>query len=103
MDLPESERTVETADRIEALMLELPTLFGFQRILGEPPSTEVSFFQVTKITSVLSTVWCNLQLFIQRKLSVYQKKHARWVAQGRLPADSKYWEVIRVSPASGES
>lgn len=42
-------------------------------------------------------------MFITRKLTVYQAKWTRWVAQGRLPASSKYWEVIRVSPASGES
>jgi hypothetical protein len=42
-------------------------------------------------------------MFITRKLTVYQAKWTRWVAQGRIPASSKYWEVIRVSPASGES
>lgn len=39
-------------------------------------------------------------MFISRKVQTYKAKHARWIASGRISADSKYWEVIRVSPAS---
>lgn len=41
-------------------------------------------------------------MFISRKLQGYKAKHARWIADARLSPNSKYWEVIRVSPASGE-
>lgn len=42
LDLPRAERTPEIEERIEALISELPSLFGQKRLLGEPPSTEVS-------------------------------------------------------------
>lgn len=44
LDLPKSERTPEIEARVTALFDELPTLFENKRLMGEPPSTEVSCF-----------------------------------------------------------
>jgi hypothetical protein len=41
LDLPRAERTPEIEGRIDALVKELPSLFGMKRLLGEPPATEV--------------------------------------------------------------
>lgn len=41
LDLPAAERTPEIEGRIDALIKELPSLFGLKRLLGEPPATEV--------------------------------------------------------------
>lgn len=80
LDLPLQDRTPEIVARIEKLFEELPGLIGAKRLMGEAPATEV---------------------FISRKLAYYKLKHTRWIAEGRILPSTKFWEVIRVSPASG--
>ncbi|KAL8281124.1 hypothetical protein RQP46_006482 [Phenoliferia psychrophenolica] len=79
LELAPADRSPEVTTQINALLDELPALFGQKRLLGEPPSTEI---------------------FIARKLEVYKRKHLRLVASGQLPPESKYSEAIRISPAS---
>ncbi|GAA5901756.1 hypothetical protein JCM5296_005398 [Sporobolomyces johnsonii] len=78
VDMPEAERTPEIEKRIDALFNKLPTLFGQKRLFGDPPVTET---------------------FIARRLEQNKAKRARWIAAGRLSADSKVWEAIRISNA----
>lgn len=73
-------RTPALSARITSLFTELTSLVGHKRLLGHAPATEV---------------------FIVRRLAAYRTKHAAWVVAGRLPADSNYWDTIRISPAAG--
>ncbi|GAA5921664.1 hypothetical protein JCM1841_000901 [Sporobolomyces salmonicolor] len=78
VDMPQAERTPEIEKRIDALFTKLPSLFGQKRLFGDPPVTET---------------------FIARRLEQNKAKRARWIAAGRLPADAKVWEAIRISNA----
>lgn len=80
--LPAAERTPAVLSRVDELLTELSELVGHKRILGHAPATEV---------------------FIVRRMNAYKAKHARWVREGKLTAEIKWWETIAVSPAAGES
>jgi len=63
---------------IDSLIDELPSLMGKKRVMGEAPPSEV---------------------YITRKLLFYRAKHARWITAGRVKEnESKWWQVIRISP-----
>ncbi|GAA5925138.1 uncharacterized protein JCM15063_004933 [Sporobolomyces koalae] len=68
----------ELVERVDALLVRLPTHFEQKRIFGEPPVTE---------------------LFIARRLEAHKAKRERWIQAGRLSKDSKVWEVIKLTNA----
>jgi hypothetical protein len=71
----------EIVKRLDGLLEKLPSHFEQKRMFGEPPVTEN---------------------FISRRLEAHKLKHKRWIEAGRLPRDSKLWEVIKITNAMGE-
>ena len=73
--------TPEITERLDKLLVRLPTHFEQKKTFGEPPVTE---------------------LFITRRLEAHQAKWERWVEAGKLSKSSKLWEVIKITNAMGE-
>lgn len=71
----------EIVERLDKLLAKLPSHFEQKRMFGEPPVTEN---------------------FIARRLEAHKLKRDRWIAAGRLTAESKIWEVIKITNAMGE-
>lgn len=71
-------RTPEIVERLDKLLEKLPTHFEQKRMFGEPPVTEN---------------------FISRRLEAHKLKRERWIQAGRLAADAKLWEVIKITNA----
>lgn len=74
-------QTPEIVKRLDDLLVRLPTHFEQKRVFGEPPVTEN---------------------FITRRLEAHKLKRERWIQAGRLTAESKIWEVIKITNAMGE-
>lgn len=74
--------TPEITERLDRLLVRLPTHFEQKKTFGEPPVTE---------------------LFITRRLEAHQAKWERWVEAGKFSKSSKLWEVIKITNAMGES
>jgi len=73
-----SRSTPEITERLDKLLIRLPTHFEQKKTFGEPPVTE---------------------LFITRRLEAHQAKWERWVEAGKLSKSSKLWEVIKITNA----
>lgn len=70
--------SVGIVERLDGLLERLPSHFEQKRMFGEPPVTEN---------------------FIARRLAAHKLKRERWIQAGRLKADAKLWEVIKISNA----
>lgn len=72
------DRTPEQQESMREMYRKIPGGFNRKRFMGSPPSSE---------------------MYLDKRIKFYKAKTDRWIAAGKLPVDSEWFDSVRITVA----